>query len=172
MELPGLFILISLIIMLISTVWVFYDAPKYKINRYFAIIGIIIAPLIGLILYLLITRTKIRNIKLTRKNKILLAIAIIIKFSLTFLFPKQHEHMEHVYLYGIPDPFFTLYSREFHIMLNSNVPFTFSFNPLQMLVNILIIYFLLWLLDKLYTKIKNKEKLTIIPALKQSPKVP
>ena len=145
--------LLFFIIIAVLAVWVFYDAPKYKINRYFSVIGIVIAPLIGLILYLLITRAKIRNMDIK-----LLTIAVAVKFILTFLFPQQHEHMKYVYLYGFPYPFFTLYSREFQILNSSSTSFSFSFDPLQMIVNVLILYLLVWIFYKLISMALSQNK--------------
>ena len=157
MELFGFFLelqkLLMFAIIIVAGIWVFYDASKYDINRYLALIGIVIVPVIGLILYLLITRTRIRNFKLTTNNKILLTTATAIMMLLTLLFPKSHERMPYVYLYGFPDYFFIWYSRDFQITRNSDIPFQFYFNPFQMLINILLIYFIMWLFYKLYSKI-------------------
>ena len=69
---------------------------------------------------------------------------------LTLIFPHRGEGLlENVYSYGIFSPFLTIYSREFLNSVGSSSAFQFSFNLLQLGVDILLI----WLFTKLIVKI-------------------
>ena len=77
-----------------------------------------------------------------KKNRALLIIAIIIVLVSTFILPKE-SYREHVYYYGFPINFFTLYTSDFLSSIGSESPFQFHFNIVQLIVNIFIVYLLL-----------------------------
>ena len=111
------------------------------------------------LLYLLIVKIgKVTKMGLENKQqKVLLAIAVLVKLLLTVLFPQRYEQeVVHVY-YGFPAYFFSLYEIDTNIDLRVSefplLPFGFSFDPLQMMLNILMVYFFILLLYKLCYKI-------------------
>ena len=111
------------------------------------------------LLYLLIIKIgKVTKMKLENKQqKVLLAIAVMVKLMLSPFFVQQYqEYTGRVYLYGFPYYFFTWRIREVEAVDTSVfpvLPFDYTLNLLQMLFNILVIYFLVLLLYKLYSKI-------------------
>ena len=113
------------------------------------------------LLYLLIIKIgKVTKMGLENKQqKVLLAIAILAKLLLTVLFPQQRYEQDvlHVY-YGFPASFFSMWELDANIHRISQspllpLPFEFTYDPLQMLFNILVIYFFILLFYKLYSKI-------------------
>ena len=84
----------------------------------------------------------------TKKQKILLSIATATMLLLSILFTQEYKMEGAVnLLYGFPYTFLTIFN------YNLNLPIAFAFNPLQMLFNILVIYFFILLFYKLYSKI-------------------
>ena len=85
-----------------------------------------------------------------RERLYLLAGAAFLMLLLTVLFP-QPGFREYVYEYGFPDPFFTHFTRQFHSYMNirPHIMSSFAFDPLQMAINIVVVYLPLLLLYKL-----------------------
>ena len=99
-----------------------------------------------------------KSMEYLKKNLVLLIVAIALKLILTGFFP-QYGFNENVRLYGFPSTFFTLYTRQFHVDINSPMQFTFTIDLLQFIVNIISLYLILWgiwkLLNFFYLKLRE-----------------
>ena len=106
-------------------------------------------------------------INMSRKSKrYLWIVSIAVMLLLTIIFP-NHRNVpyEDRYLYGFPDTFITIYSREFYLNMGlENLPplhRRFLFYVLQFFVNILIVYvcirvpiFIFSVCKRIYIKLK------------------
>jgi|GEM_PF-3758498 len=91
----------------------------------------------------LILRAKMFGMK--KDRKMLLVIAVIMAVVSAFILP-QESHRSHVYYYGFPARFLTIYTYDFFAHMggsNSNMPFQFSLNIVSFILNIFIIYLIL-----------------------------
>ena len=70
---------------------------------------------------------------------ILFPISAILNFLLSFISPYD-DYGNGMFSYGFPSPFLYYRSREFYYTLNSDTPFSFNIDLLQLIINILITY--------------------------------
>ena len=70
---------------------------------------------------------------------------------------------EYILLFGYPDVFLTFYTQsfwnQFHIFENRNLFNYFSFNPVQLFVNIIIFYFIISIVSSILFKLMNLKKI-------------
>ena len=93
------------------------------------------------------------NMKLKMRHIFILLLSLFLLLS--YLFPARGEGInEHVYTYGIVFQFLTIYSREFMELHGSAALFNFSFNLMQFIINVLLIWLISLFVYNLIIRIK------------------
>ena len=100
--------------------------------------------------------------KLLKKHKlmyVLFPISATINFILSFFRPHT-DYGNGIYSYGFPSPFLIYRDQAFYHNLNSNKPFSFNIDLLQLLINVLLTYFFMYIVYKfanlIYVIIKGR----------------
>ena len=81
-------------------------------------------------------------------------IIVVIYFVITIFFPETGEGWrEHVYMYGYPATFLTIYDREFFYQNSSGPIINFHLDILQLAANILTAWLNAWIIVFLISKL-------------------